>query len=159
MSAPSKYKWILSLILGGMFLVLAVVGGKWETSYAADAGLTANPEIHNIYPTELPAGSGNVMMIISGANFGETEDFIRVWIKDLTHNYKAAPIQVIDTGLSVIITDTLLVAPNTYTITVVKSNGQSVPTVPPDPIYDQVSNNAYLWVYQPLYGYLPLITK
>jgi hypothetical protein len=159
MTAPSKYKWLASLILGGILLVLAGMGGKQETTYAAEAGINATPVIYNIYPTKAPVGSANVMMIISGVNFGEVKDFIRVWIKDPTHNYIAVPIQVIDTGLSVMIPDILLVAPDTYTITVVKSNGLSVPTVPPDPVYDQVSNPATFFVYQPLHGYLPLIRK
>lgn len=159
MLTSQKSKWIVSLCLGGILLALALLGGKWKISYASDAGINADPHINSIYPTAVPAGSGDVMLIIYGTNFGTIEDFVRVWIHDQDHDYTAAPFNVEDTSLSVIITDTLLVDPNTYTITVVKSNGQSVPTIPPTPIYDQVSNSVDFLVYQPLHRYLPAISK
>ena len=159
MSAASKSKWIISIVLGSLLLVLALIGGKWQVSYAADASLNAAPVITNIHPSKVPAGSGNVIMIISGANFGTIEDFIRVLIQDQDHDYLAAPIEVLDMGLSVVITDTLLVDPNLYHITVLKSNGQSVPTNPPNPTWDQVSNTVDFLVYEVRYGFLPILEK
>ena len=160
MTPVSKTKWILSIILGGILLVLGLAGGSWQITYAADgAAVNADPIINFIYPNKVPAGSDNVMMVIAGENFGYVEDFIRVWVQDQTYNYTITPVNVIDTGIGVIITDTLLVSPNLYTIRVVKSNGQSIPTIPPNPIYDQVSNAVDFLVYQPRYIFMPLITK
>ena len=159
MLTASRTKWIASLILGGILVVLALVGGKWQTTYAADAGVNQVPVIDHIYPSKAPAGSDNLVMIIMGSNFGQVEDFIRVWLEDADHNYTAAPIEVIDTALSVVITDTLMVAPDFYSIRVVKSNGLSVPTIPPDPIYDQVSNAVEFEVYAPLRIFLPVMDK
>jgi hypothetical protein len=159
MSTTAKLKWIISLVLGGILLITAMFGGKWEPTYAADGSLNAIPEIDYIYPSAVPAGSGDVVMIIGGSNFGEVEDFIRIWIRDAQHEYNAAPMEVIETGISVVITDTLLVEPNVYSITVVKSNGLSVPTIPPNPIYDQVSNSVNFLVYEAIPAYLPIIEK
>ena len=159
MLTVSKYKWIASLILGGILLFLAMIGGEWQATYAADASVNQAPEIDYISPVEVPAGSGNITMVIGGAYFGGSEDFIRVWIRDATHDEMLAPETVIDTGISVVIPDTLLVNPTIYTITVVKSNGQSIPPNPPNPVYDQVSNSKDFRVYQTQYVYLPTILK
>ena len=82
-----------------------------------------------------------------------------MWIKDAEHDYSAAPIEVFDTGMSVIITDTLLIEPNMYQIAVVKSNGLSIPPIPPDPEYDVVSNFVDFVVFEGRDFYLPLISK
>ncbi len=159
MSTSIKHKWIVSFILGGVLLALAMLGGGWKISYASDANTIDPPHIDSIFPDAVPAGSGNVMMIIGGTNFGVSESYIRVWIHDEEHDYKAAPFNVEDTSLSVIITDTLLVGPDIYIIKIVKSNGLSIPTVPPNPTFDQVSNAVDFIVYQPQYVYLPIIRK
>ena len=159
MSTTSKYKWILSILVGVILLTLALMGGKWQISYAADVKINADPVIDFIMPSAVPDGSGNVVLIISGANFGESEDFIRIWIKDADHDYKAAPIAVLPDGISVIITDTLLVEPNLYSIGVVQSNGQSIPPIPPNPIYDKVSNFVDFLVFEAKYEYFPIIEK
>ena len=159
MSRATKYRWVVSLSLGGILLVIALIGGNWQTSYAADSGLNAAPVINYIDPERTKVGSGDTPMIIVGSNFGEAESNIRVWLSDQVNNYSAAPKNVIDTGISLIITDTLLTSPITYTVIVVKSNGLSIPTVPPDPDYDTYSNAVNFWVYMPEYLYLPIVDK
>ena len=159
MSIASRNKWIVSLILGGTLLVLALIGGKWHTTYAADAGINQVPTITSISPEAVPAGRGDLTLVITGSGFGTSVDFIRVWLHDVDHDYIAAPLFVIDNGISVVITDTLMVAPDTYTIKVVKSNSLSVPTVPPDPDYDEVSNAVDFVVFTPFDIYIPIINK
>lgn len=159
MSNTSKYKWIVSILVGVILLALALTGGKWQISYAAESGINADPVIDSIIPSGVPAGSADRIVIIMGENFGESEDFIRIWIQDAEHDYKAAPLTVFPTGISVTISDTLLVEPNVYSIAVVKSNGLSVPTIPPDPIYDMVSNFVDFVVFEAQTQYLPLIAK
>jgi hypothetical protein len=160
MLTKTRIKWGLSFIVGGIVLALALMGGKWQFSYAADGGVNADPHIDHITPSAVPAGSGNVMLIISGANFGESEDFIRIWIKDAEHDYRAAPVSVFGTtSISVVITDTLLVEPNLYSIAVVQSNGYSIPPIPPDPEYDKESNFVDFVVFPLKYQYLPILIK
>ncbi len=159
MFTSTKHKWVVSFILGGVLLALAMLGGGWKITYASDANLQPTPLINFIFPDAVPAGSGNVMLIIGGANFGFLESDIRVWIHDEEHDYTAAPFNVGDTGLSVIITNTLLASPDVYIIKVVRSNSQSVPSIPPNPSFDQVSNAVDFIVYQPQYVYLPIIRK
>ncbi len=158
LTAP-KYKWIASLILGGILIFLAMIGGEWQATYAADAGINQVPSIDYISPVQVPAGSGNKTMVIGGADFGGSEDFIRVWIRDATHDEMLPPETVIDTGISVVISNALLVNPTMYSITVVKSNGQSIPPNPPNPVYDLVSNSKDFLVYETQYIYLPVIRK
>ena len=159
MATVSRNKWIISFILGGILLFLALTGESRHITYAADNSVTAAPVINFIYPHAVPAGSDDVTMVISGENFGTTETFIRVWVRDQNNDYSIAPINVIDTGIGLVITDTLVIAPNIYTIQVVKSNGQSIPAIPPDPIYDLVSNSVDFIVYAPQYMYLPIIQR
>jgi hypothetical protein len=159
MSTGTKYRWIVSLSLGGILLVLAVIGGNWQTSYAADPGLNAAPAIDYIEPDRVKVGSSDTPMIIWGSDFGTSEDFIRVWIHDPINDYSVTPYNVGVNYISLVVTDTLLTSPITYTIKVVKSNGQSIPTIPPNLIYDQVSNAVNFWVYAPQYIYLPITSK
>ncbi len=159
MSNPSRTKWIASLILGGILIALALLGGKWQATYAADAAVNQDPVIDQIYPDAVPAGSGDTVLIITGSNFGGTPDFIRIWIADATHNYTAAPKGIMNTVVSVVITDTLLVAPDNYTIRVVKSNGLSIPSIPPWIPYDQVSNRVDFVVFAPQFIFLPVMDR
>ena len=159
MATVYKNKWILSIILGGTLLFLAIMGGSWQISYAADDSVNVAPVINFIYPHAVPAGSGDVTMLISGENFGEVEDFIRIWVYDQDNDYSIVPVNVIDNGIGLVITDTLVATPNIYTIRVVKSNGLSIPTIPPDPIYDLVSNPVDFIVYTAQFNFLPLITR
>ena len=159
MLSASKYKWIASVVLGGILIFLAMIGGEWKATYAADASVNQDPVINYISPVQVPAGSASKTMVIGGTNFGTSEDFIRVWIHDASHDYTAAPINVLIDGISVVITDTLMVSPTLYTIRVVISNGQSIPAVPPWIPFDQFSNPVDFLVYQPVYQYLPRIEK
>jgi len=159
MSTTMKYKWIVSFTLGGVLLVVAMLCGNGQTSYAADPSLNAAPIIDQIVPDQVKAGSGDTAMIISGSNFGGVEDDIRIWLANAGDDYKIAPLTVINTGISLVITDTLLVNPITYTLRVVKSNGLSIPAVPPWYPYDQDSNPVDFLVYAPRYLYLPIINK
>jgi hypothetical protein len=160
MSTRSKCTWVASIAVGGILLILALIGGSWQMSYAANEGVEVAPVIDYIKPSSLPAGSPTWTVVIYGSNFGDPEDFIRVWITDTLHaSYLATPKVVIDNGISVAITDTLLVNPHEYYIAVIKSNGHSVPPAPPDPRYDLVSNWVKFTVYQPRFNYLPLVHR
>lgn len=157
MSAKLKIKWIGSLILAAALLWLAMVGGKWGISYAAEAGINVAPHIDAIYPSAVAAGSPDTIMIISGTNFGNMSD-TRVRLYGIGVDLFLTPKQVFSTGISVNITDTLLTDPILYIVTVVKSNIQTVPTLPITP-HDEVSNQVNFTVFEPKFIYLPYISR
>ena len=158
MSRATKYRWVVSLSLGGILLVIALIGGNWQTSYAADSGLNTAPIIDYIDPEQTKVGSGTTPMIIYGSNFGEIESNIRIWLSDQVNNYTIAPYHLGDSWISLYIPDPLLSSPVTYTLKVVKSNGLSIPTVPPT-IYDTTSNAVNFLVYTAKFIYLPITKK
>lgn len=157
MLATSKIKWFGSIILAGILLALALMGGNWGTNYTASASVNAAPFIESIYPSVVPAGSPDTTMIISGANFGNTTD-TRVRLTGVGVDLLLTPLQVIPDGISVSIMANLLVVPNLYIVTVVKTTSGTVPTIPFPPGME-VSNPVPFTVYEPLFTYLPLIYK
>ena len=54
MLATSKIKWFGSIILAGILLVLALMGGNWGTNYSASASVNAAPVINSIQPSDSP---------------------------------------------------------------------------------------------------------
>ena len=50
MSVTSKIKWLASIVLAAVLLTLALMGGKWGTSYTANAGVYVAPIIDVIRP-------------------------------------------------------------------------------------------------------------
>jgi hypothetical protein len=160
MLSTSKIKWFGSTILAGTLLVLALLGGKWGTSYAADSGINADPTISLIIPSAVTVGSPDKLIIISGANFGSNSD-TRVWLADGV-NVPLVPISIIPTGISVVIPQSYLVAPKTYTIKViVHIPPGTVPTIPtiPNPPDVLISNGVTFTIYQPIFIYIPKMYK
>jgi hypothetical protein len=157
MLMKSKFKWIGTIVLAGFLLVSALLGGKWGTSYAADAAVSAPPVIYKIIPDAIPAGSPDKPIVISGANFGDVTD-TAVRIKGTVVDQILIPVQVIPDGLSLWIPAALLVNVDTYLVTVVKSTQQSIPTIPITP-WDEQSNALPLTVYAPKYQFLPMVSK
>jgi hypothetical protein len=157
MFATSKLKWFASLLLGGVLLALALTGGKWGTTYSASASIADAPHIDSIDPSLVPSGSPDIVMIIFGSNFGDTTD-TRVRLLGNGMDLILAPLVVIQNGISVVISDTLLVNPTFYSITVLKSTKHTIPTIPPSP-WDQESNPAAFFVYGASYIHLPIISK
>jgi hypothetical protein len=157
MLMKSKFKWIGTIVLAGFLLVSALLGGKWGTSYAADAAVSAPPVIYGIIPAAVPAGSSDKLIIISGANFGDVTD-TAVRIKGTVVDQILVPEAVIPDGISVYIPADLLVNPTVYLITVVKSTQQSIPTIPITP-WDEQSNPWPFKVFEPINTYLPVIER
>src|SRR4030042_5016590 len=116
MFATSKMKVLGSIILAGPFLVLAVLGGNWGTSYSASASVAAAPYIASIIPSAVPAGSPETTIIISGSNFGNLND-TRVRLSGIGIDELLTPTSVIQGGISVRIPAALLTQPNLYILT------------------------------------------
>ena len=158
MFTKSKLKWFGSIILAGTLLVLALMGGKWGTTYAADSSINAAPYIDYIVPSEVQAGSPYFMMIIFGENFGTLEN-TRVRLTAIGYDEMLPPTQVLPDGISVVIAADLLVVPKLYTVMVVKSTYGTIPTIPTIPPWDETSNPVPFTVYEPQYIHLPIIYK
>ena len=158
MSATTKIKWSGSIILAGALLVLAMTGGTWGTTYAADPSLNAAPIIESINPSETYAGSPDCPIKIYGANFGNLSD-TRVRITGIGVDQIARPDAISPGKISVVITDTLLIEPTFYIVTVVKSTLPSIPTIPLEPKWDQESNQIIFTVYEGKTNYLPFISR
>jgi len=161
MFSITKLKWYGSIALAGILLVLAMVGGTWGTSYAADGVLNEPPVINYIDPHSLPAGTPDHVMIIVGSEFGEAKDEIRIWIKGIDSEYLLEPLFVTNTAISVTLPAEMLAVPNTFIVSVIKSKIGTIPTIPtvPDPLNDHVSNSVPFEVFEAIYSYLPIINK
>jgi len=158
MLTKTRIKWGVSIILAGILLALALVGGNWGTTYAADIEDNPVPTINFISPNRIQAGSPSTLLFISGTNFD---------IKDYTG------VRIVGNGIERILTDGLIIPPNSiwinipsdllvnptiYEVTVVVSYGdpRSIPTIPITP-WDEESNPKSLLVYEG--SYLPIIFK
>lgn len=153
----TRIKWIAGVALAGILLVLAMIGGKWGTTYDANASINAIPVIYQIFPSRIMAGSGTTTLVISGANFGD-KNTTRVRVVGTGVDLLREPIQVLTGGVSATISDTLLVSPTVFEITVVKSSVESIPTMPITP-WDEESNAVALIVFEANRSYLPLIKR
>jgi hypothetical protein len=154
-----KLKWLISITLAGILLVLGLMGGNWGTTYAADDQVNAAPIIDRIQPSAVRVGSPYIVMIIHGENF-INDGFTRV--KLTAPGYEVMlepPQQILPDGISQVILPDLLDEPIIYTVTVVHSIAQTIPTVPIVPPYDEVSNPVQFAVYVPQYAYLSIIHK
>ena len=159
MLTNSKIKWLGSIILAGILLVLAMMGGKWGTSYAADDNVNAAPIITAIIPSVIKVGSPDTVVIVVGSDFGNMGDTRVRLVGNGVDQIVEETLQVIPNGISIRIPAALLAGPNLYTLTVIKSSKNTIPTIPLWPPYDEVSNGITLTVYVPQLTYLPCIKR
>jgi hypothetical protein len=157
MVATSKIKWLGSIILAGTLLVLALLGGKWGTTYSAKADVCEAPVINSISPSSIPTGSPDTTMVITGSQFGNMTD-TRVRLTGIGFDQAFVPLQVLPEGISVIIPNTNLVDPIMYLVTVIKSCPGTIPTIPITP-YDLESNPVPFFVIGASFIHLPIITN
>ena len=160
MFTTSKIKWFGSIILAGILLVLAIFGGKWGTSYVAGASVNVAPIITAINPSSVPAGSPDTWLIIWGSNFGTLLD-TRVRLTGVGFDQLFTPREIRQDRIIVILPASLLVDPNLYTLTVIKSKYGTIPTIPtiPVPPDDEISNPVPFTVFERQLMYLPLMYK
>ncbi len=157
MLPTSKTKWLFSFILAGILLALALFGGKWGTTYAAADQVNLLPQINYIVPNQIKAGSTDTMIFVSGSGFGNNNDTgVRIQGNGVDKMFYGL---VQPNGIWVTISAQYLVNPIVYGVTVVYSVPQTMPTVPPDPLYDVESNSVPLRVYINQYFQLPVLYK
>jgi hypothetical protein len=153
-NAP-KIKWFGSIILAGTLLILALLGGKWETTYSASAGVNLTPFIESVTPSSVPEGSSDFIMIISGSGFGDMTD-TRVRLTAVGFDELFEPLQVLPDEIRVVIPAELLTEPKLYTVTVVWSTVHTIPVVPPTE-WDEESNPKPFTVFIPFY--IPIMSS
>jgi hypothetical protein len=158
MLTTSKVKWFASIILAGILLFLALLGGKWGTDYSASASVSATPIITNIIPVMVPMGSPDTPMDIYGLNFEPTTD-VKVWISKNCYvipgrdcgSREFTPLDISPTHISIIIPADMLKAPAVYLVQVVIYVGTTVPS-------GNYSNPALFGVWSPD-TYLPIMHR
>jgi hypothetical protein len=156
MLTKTKIKWGVSIILAGILLALALVGGQWGTSYAANDGISAVPHINFIVPSAVKAGSPATLVFISGTDFGTTDDTGVRLVGDGVDEILDAFVTA--NGIWVDIKADYLLNPITYQLSVVMSTVHSSPTTPITP-WDVESNAVPFRVYTAHYIYLPIVTR
>jgi hypothetical protein len=155
-----KLKWLGSITLSSVILVMALLGGDWGTNYTANASVNANPIIYLVQPSKVPARSPDRVIIISGLNFGTTADTGVRLTGDGFDNI-LYPITVEPNALSVTVEDIYLTVPTAYTLTVVISGrpeGHTLPELPLWP-FDLQSNPLSFSVFQAEEYFLPIIKR
>jgi hypothetical protein len=159
MYSSMKLKWFVSITLAGILLVLGLMGGNWGITYAANDKVNAAPIIDRIQPSAVRVGSPYIVMIIHGENF-MNDGFTRVKLTATGfEEMLESPQQVLPDGIGQVILPDLLDEPKLYTLTVVHSTANTVPTIPIVPIKDEESNPVLFSVYVPQYAYLSIIHK
>jgi hypothetical protein len=150
MFTTTKLKWLGTMILAGILLVLTFMGGEWGTNYSASAQVNASPIIQSIDPAIIPIKAPDTLMIIRGFNFGTLAN-TRVWLTETGNRHELSPSAVIPREIRVTIPRDMLAVPTQYQVQVaIYTNG----TVPGD----QLSNPVFFLVYSPV-TYYPLILK
>lgn len=163
MLPSNKIRWVGGFALAGFLLILTFLGGDWGTMDKANAGVNDAPIVYSIYPDKTAGGIvHNVIVIISGANFGNLED-TAVRIRNASVDAIVDPLTITPDGkgISLVIKYMYLMTPTVYDITVVKST-ITPPTVPTIPLtfWDQESTPPVTFtVFPPNYIYLPIVSR
>ena len=160
MLTKSRTKWGISILLAGILLALSLLGGKWGTTYAADNGVNAGPQIDLLDPDQIKAGSSETTIYIHGSGFanpnnGDTSH-TAVRIKSNGTDQILQSL-VYPTMIWTVVPSSMLTNPITYDISVVLSIGQTLPTIPITP-YDVESTPVQLQVYTVQPSYLPFVS-
>jgi hypothetical protein len=159
MLTANKIKWLGSIILAGVLLVLALMGGDWGTNFTASASANADPIIYLIQPSTVPVRSPSRVIVVSGLNFG-TRDDTAVRLSGGGIDNILYPINVQSNGLSVTVEDIYMTESTVYSLTVVISgrpDGHTLPELPLWP-FDLQSNALDFTVFQAEEYFLPMIS-
>lgn len=161
MLPSNKIRWVGGFALAGFLLILTLLGGDWGTMNKANAGVNDAPIVYSIYPDKTAGGIvHNVIVIISGANFGILKD-TAVRIRDASVDDIIKPLSITPggDGISFVIDYGYLLTPTVYDISVVKSTFPSVPTIPLT-FWDQESTPPVTFtVFPPNYIHLPIVSR
>ena len=110
------------------------------------------PAISDVQPD---SGIFGTEVIITGHNFGFEEYNTSVRLRNIDFDYYLHPLVNIQDALSVMIMDTLLINPTTYTVTVIVCNS-IIPIIPPSPDCEE-SNPVLFRVVDAIDTYYPIM--
>jgi len=157
MISASRMRWIFSFILAAIVLGLGLVGGPWGTSYAAENQVNLALTIVKIQPAIVRVGSPGIVLLITGSGFEVNKNpRVRLTAPGIDV-LLAEPLYVLPTAIYQFIPSSYFDDLITYDVYVVQSTPGSIPTIPIDPGYDEVSNSVPLTVTQPMF--IPMIMK
>ena len=156
MLTTTKIKWLGSIVLASVLLALAFMGGSWGKVNSADASVNADPIIYLVQPARVPVRSPDKIIVVSGLNFGGPVN-TGVRLQGNNIDIVLQTIAAQDNGISALVTDILMTESTVYTLTVIRSDPGSVPSIPLVPPYDRESNPLTFTVYQAEEFFLPLI--
>ena len=162
MLTSTKIKWLGSITLAGILVILALMGGDWGKDFKANASEAPLPVITRLIPDRMPVRSPDKVIVVEGYIPGNEHDtavrFSGSYFDDMLH-----PPEVYEFGTSVNVTDTLMTEATVYTVTVVISRWPPPdgPTIPHLPItmYDDVSNVLTFTIFPVNEFFLPVISK
>lgn len=159
MVSPSKVKWFVSFLLAVLVLVLGLKGGSWGSTYAANNTVDLAPSITRIEPAGVPVGSPYIVMVITGAGF-EINKNPRIRLTSPGADVILdKPLFVLPDAISQLIPENYFSEPTIFDLSVVQSSAHTIPVIPVDPDYDEVSNIVKFTVYEPDLIFIPLINK
>ena len=162
MLSTPKIKWLVSIILAGILLVLTLTVGDWGTNYSANAMGVPVPIINSILPSRMPVRSPDKVVVIGGSIFG-TENDTAVRFSEVGGGFDQTlhPPEVYEYGTSVNVTSTMMTEATVYTVTVIISGRPEGVTIPELPVwsFDLVSNELTFTVFQAQETFLPLMNR
>ena len=159
MVSPGYIKWIGSILIAGLMLILGLTGGNWGTSYAADGGINTTPIIDHIQPERVPVGTPWLLLFISGSDFDINEKARVMLTTPGGDVILAEPYVTLPDAIYQYIPGDYFLEPTVYLLSVVQSDINTIPTIPIIPIHDEVSNAVQFIVYNAELVYIPIITK
>jgi hypothetical protein len=156
MLTTTKIKWLGCIIIAGVLVMLALIGGNWGKDYTANAQVENDPIIYAVLPPRVPVRSPDRVIVVAGLYFGTITD---TWVRLNGNGVDVVlrPISIESDGVSVIVTDTLMTEPVVYNLTVVRSIPGTIPKGPFDPLWDVQSNVLDFTVFQAEEYFLPII--
>lgn len=154
MLTTNKIKWLGTLTIAGVLLILALIGGDWGTTYAADLSALQAPRIDSIEPPGVKVGSPYQIILIRGADFGDVVD-TRVRLSGTNYDQMFPPVTIFPDYIYVMVPEYFFTQPEKFIVTVVRSTTHTVPTIPTIVPPDLVSNKVFFNVFLPLF--LPIV--
>ena len=151
----AKSKWFTSILAIGILFTSSLWGGVKKANSAVDTTINDAPIIESIDPSFVYSGSPNTGVIITGHNFGFEEYNTSVRLRNIDFDYYLHPLVNIQDALSVMIMNTLLINPTTYTVTVITCNS-IIPIIPPSPDCEE-SNPVLFRVVDAIDTYYPIM--
>ncbi len=163
MFTSSKTKWLASIVLAAVLLALTLLGGNWGITDVSGSVLAPDPVITSITPDQIAVDSPNTTIVIQGNYFGPSNidsTSVRITGNGIDKTFPPDAIIYHDlNNIYVNVVSSYFLDPTTYEISVIRSDVNTIPTLPTFPGVDFESSPEPLTVYIPQFIYLPISLK